>query len=149
MISGYMTHWLWFGAATLLIIFEVAFGASFFLLWLGIAAAIVGVTVWVMPSLGEAYQVLVFAGIAVSSIVLWRRCLKRHPAKTDRPALNRRAEQYIGRTFVLSEPIVNGRGKIQVDDSTWRVEGVDLPSGAPVQVVGVDGVVLKVIQRPL
>lgn len=147
MISDYsLTYWFWFGAAAILIIFEVALGTSFFLLWLGVAATIVGTAIWIMPTLGEAYQTLLFAIVSLSSLVLWRRYLKRHPPKTDRPTLNRRAEQYLGRTFILSEPIVNGRGKISVDDSTWRVEGADLPEGSSVQVVGVDGVVLKVIQ---
>lgn len=50
----------------------------------------------------------------------------------------------MGRTFTLSEPIINGRGKINVDDSTWRVEGPDLPAGTPVLVIGVDSVTLKI-----
>jgi hypothetical protein len=39
--------------------------------------------------------------------------------ESDQPKLNRRGEQYVGRTFTLEEPIVNGHGKIRVDDSTW------------------------------
>jgi membrane protein implicated in regulation of membrane protease activity len=31
-----------------------------------------------------------------------------------------------------------------VDDSTWRVEGADLPAGANVTVTGVNGTILKV-----
>ena len=60
------------------------------------------------------------------------------------PNLTRRAQQYIGRTFNLIEPIVNGTGKIHVDDSTWRVKGPDLPAGTHVRVTGVDGVVFIV-----
>ena len=63
---------------------------------------------------------------------------------TDQPALNRRGEQYIGRTLTLDEPIVNGQGKIRVDDTTWKVEGDDMPAGTRVTVIGVDSVVLKV-----
>jgi len=33
---------------------------------------------------------------------------------------------------------------VKVDDSTWRVEGEDLPEGTKVRVISVDGVVLKV-----
>jgi membrane protein implicated in regulation of membrane protease activity len=46
--------------------------------------------------------------------------------------------------FTLEEPIVNGRGKIHVDDSTWRVEGEDCPKGARVRVTDAEGVILKV-----
>ena len=71
----------------------------------------------------------------------------RHPTETDQPRLNRRGEQYIGRTFTLDEPIVNGLGKIRVDDSTWKIEGGDCAAGTRITVVGVDGVVLKVENR--
>ena len=52
--------------------------------------------------------------------------------------------QYIGRVFTLEEAIINGRGKVRVDDTLWRVEGADLPLGHKVKVVSVDGVVFKV-----
>jgi len=55
-----------------------------------------------------------------------------------------RGEQYVNRTFTLEEPVVNGQGKIKVDDSTWKIEGADCESGTKVRVTGVDGVVLKV-----
>ncbi len=58
--------------------------------------------------------------------------------------LNRRGDQMVGRTAVLSEPIQNGRGKIKIDDSMWRVEGGDLPAGTQVKITGVDGAILKV-----
>jgi membrane protein implicated in regulation of membrane protease activity len=35
-------------------------------------------------------------------------------------------------------------GKIHVDDSTWKIEGKDCVAGSKVEVVGVDGVILKV-----
>jgi membrane protein implicated in regulation of membrane protease activity len=58
--------------------------------------------------------------------------------------LNQRGQQYTGRIFTLDQPIVNGVGKVEVDDSSWRVKGPDLPAGTHVQVVGVDGVVFVV-----
>ncbi|NUO72762.1 MAG: NfeD family protein, partial [Frateuria sp.] len=58
--------------------------------------------------------------------------------------LNRRGEQMIGQRFVLIEAIVNGRGKARVGDGEWLVAGPELPLGATVEVVGVDGNTLKV-----
>lgn len=138
------THWFWLGLAILLIIFEVVLGANFFLLWVGLLAALVGIVAGLFPHLMWQYQVLLFSVGSIGSIGLWYYYLKTARTKTDRPTLNRRAEQYIDRTFVLSDPIVNGRGKIEVDDSMWRVEGPELPAGTRVVVVGVDGVILKV-----
>jgi membrane protein implicated in regulation of membrane protease activity len=50
----------------------------------------------------------------------------------------------IGQRFVLVEAIVNGRGKARVGDGQWLVTGPDLPAGSDVEVVGVDGALLKV-----
>jgi membrane protein implicated in regulation of membrane protease activity len=142
-----LTYWFWFGAATLLVILDVVFGANFFLLWMGLLAAVVGGVVTAFPGLSWEYQIIIFAVGSMVSVAAWRFYLKTHAATTDRPTLNRRAEQYVGRSFVLSEAIINGRGKIEVDDSSWRVEGPELPLGTRVIVVGVDGVILKVEKR--
>ena len=145
-----MTEWLepvqfwhWWVLGLLLIIFEVLSPAVFFL-WMGIAAGVVGLALMAMPQLHWSYQLFLFAVVSVASIVGWRAYLKRHPTDTDRPTLNRRGEQYVGRTFTLAEPMVHGRGRIRVDDTMWKIEGEDCPAGCQVKVVGADGVILKV-----
>jgi hypothetical protein len=45
---------------------------------------------------------------------------------------------------VLEQPIVNGKGKIKVEDSIWRVSGIDMHKGTKVCVIDVDGDILKV-----
>ena len=139
-----LTLWHWFGLAALLAIMDVVLGASFFLVWLGVSAFTVGVLLWLVPQLAWEYQLLIFTIQSLASIAFWRVYLKKHPTTTDKPRLNRRSEQYVGRVFTLEEPIVNGRGKITVDDSSWRVEGADLKAGTRIEVTGVDGVILKV-----
>ena len=143
MDAAQITYWHWWILAIALLIFEIA-TPGFFLLWIGIAAGLVGALLWFMPGLGWEYQILIFAVLSVTSVVLWRMYQKAHPTTSDQPALNRRGEQYIGRVFTLQEGIVNGVGKIRVDDSTWKVEGADCPAGTRIHVVGVDGVILKV-----
>lgn len=142
-----LNQWHWFGIAIVLVIVELLLGASFFLLWVGLGAALVACCLILFPELSWQYQLLIFSCVAIASIVFWKLHLQKNPTKTDKPRLNRRSEQYIGRVFTLEEPIINGRGKIQVDDSFWRIEGDDLPAGIKVEVVGVDGVVLKVVQH--
>ena len=78
------------------------------------------------------------------SIAGWRLWRRRHPEASDQPALNRRAEQYLGRVFVLEEPIENGFGKVRVGDSLWRVKGGDAAAGTRARVTGTDGFVLVV-----
>jgi membrane protein implicated in regulation of membrane protease activity len=136
-------YWHWWILAGVLLIIEIT-APSFFFLWLAIAAGITGLVLLAAPGLGWEYQILLFSGLSILSITVFRRYQRTHPVTTDQPTLNRRGEQYIGRTFTLAEPITNNTGVIHVDDSTWRIRGADLPSGTTVRVVGADGVILMV-----
>lgn len=136
--------WHWFGLTAILVTLEVMVGASFFLLWLGISALTIGLFVLFYPALAWEYQFLMFAGVAIACLWFWYVQLKHKVHVSDKPNLNRRNEQYVGRTVTLTAPIVNGRGKIHIDDSFWRIEGPELPEGTLVKVIGVDGVVLKI-----
>lgn len=139
----HLEFWHWWIAGIALVIIEVfAPGAVF--LWMGISAGVVGAVLLAVPDISWQVQFLVFAVLSVGSIAGWRVYHKRNPTESDQPSLNRRGEQYVGRVFTLEEAIVNGQGKIQVDDSTWKVEGADLPAGTKIQVTGVEGTVLKV-----
>lgn len=138
-----LSHWHWWILAVALVILEV-FAPGAFFLWLGIAAGVVGALVYLVPSLGWEYQVLAFSLLSVISIIIWRKFFRARPSDTDQPNLNRRGEQYVGRLFTLNEPIVDGLGKIRVDDSTWKIRGEDCPVGSQVEVTGVDGTILKV-----
>jgi len=140
-------YWHWWALGVVLVILEV-FSPGVFLLWLAIAAGLVGLVMLAYPALPVAAQLLTFALFSVVSILLWRGYLKRHPTQSDQPLLNRRGEQYVGRVFTLDAPLVNGTGKIRVDDSIWKVRGSDCPAGTRVRVTGVDGVVLKVDPEP-
>jgi membrane protein implicated in regulation of membrane protease activity len=138
-----ITFWHWWILAAVLIIMEV-FAPGAFLLWLGIAAGVVGGLIYLMPNLAWEYQVLTFSVLSMVSILVWRKYLRTTPEETDEPALNRRGEQYVGRVFTLTEPIVNNMGKIRVDDTTWKIRGDDCPVGTRVEVTGVDGTIFEV-----
>jgi membrane protein implicated in regulation of membrane protease activity len=135
--------WHWWILGGVLAIAEILV-PGVFLLWLGIAAGITGLVAFLVPGLWWQVQAILFAVLSVASVWGWRAYQRRHPTETDRPTLNRRAEQYVGRRLTLDQPIVNGRGHVRVDDSTWRIEGPDLPAGTPVVVAGTHGTILKV-----
>lgn len=135
--------WHWLVAALVLLILEMLL-PGFFLIWLGVAAAVVGILLWVFPAMALELQLLLFALVSMASIVSWRQWRNRHPETSDQPFLNERGSQFLGRVFTLDAPIVNGVGKIRVDDSSWKVRGPDLPAGALVRVTGLDGTVLLI-----
>lgn len=137
-------HWWILGGAFLLL---EAFVSGFFFVWLAVSAAVVGVAMFVYPGMSWKIQLVIFSILSVAIIAAFRSYQRKHPAQTDQPELNRRSRQYIGRSFTLGDPIVNGTGSLRVDDSTWRIVGEDMPAGETITVVDVDGVLLKVEKK--
>ncbi len=138
-----IVFWHWLALGAFLLIVELLAPGMFFL-WMAEAAAVTGLLLFVFPSMGLELQLTIFSVLSVVSIAVARRFFKRHPIESDQPLLDRRAAQYVGRVFTLDRPIVNGQGKIRVDDSTWKVRGNDCGAGTRVRVIGADGVVLIV-----
>ena len=139
----HIVFWHWWILAGLLLILELT-APAFFFLWLGIAAAAVGLILLVFPSLDLETQLVLFAIASIVAVLAWRKYRESRPVRTDQPNLNRRGQQYIGRVFSLTAPITNGVGKVTVDDSTWKVKGPDLAAGTHIRVIDVDGVVFRV-----
>ena len=138
-----IVFWHWWVLAGVLLILELT-SPIFFFLWLGFAAAAVGFIILILPGTPVEAQLVLFGVLSVVAVVAWRRYREIHPPASDQPLLNQRGQQYAGRIFTLDQAIVNGDGKVEVDDSTWRVKGPDLPAGTRVRVVGVDGVIFIV-----
>lgn len=133
-----LAFWHWLALGLVLLIVEMALPTGFVLLWVGCSALIVGVLAWVLPNMGWQIEFALFGVLSIASILVYRR-FRRPPAATDQPMLNRRGASYVGREFTLLEPIVNGVGRLRVDDSQWRIRGVDVPAGTQVRIVAVDG----------
>jgi membrane protein implicated in regulation of membrane protease activity len=88
---------------------------------------------------------VLFAFFSVVSVVAGKRAMSGQGGQdSDRPNLNRRMYDYLGNTYVLEDAIVNGRGKVRIEDTLWEVVGPDLPKGARVKVAGVDNLRLRV-----
>ena len=120
--------WHWLVLGVVLIIVELLIPAAYFLA-LGGSALLLGIFLSFGPQMSFEAQILIYSGLSLVSIVLAKRYIKARPIKSDQPLLNRRGHQYVGRDFTLQEPIVNGQGKIRVDDSTWKIVGADCEAG--------------------
>jgi len=133
----------WAAVALLLFVAEVlAPGAA--MLWLALAATAVFIVVFAVPGLSMLAQALLFAVLAIVAILVWRKWFRAHERVSDNPALNRRTAALIGRVVDLREPIVGGRGRVQIADAFWDVVGPDLPAGARVKIVAAEGMTLRV-----
>ena len=143
MVIMQIEFWNWWVIGVLFVIAEI-FAPGFILLWLGVAAGVVGVILLAVPGMPWQGQMLIFAVLSVGSVVAWRIFARRRPSGSDHPTLNRRGTQYVGRVFTLDEGIVDGIGMLRVDDTRWKVQGEDLPPGTRVAVTAVQGTVLVV-----
>lgn len=144
MFTNLTLHYGWWLLALVLVGLELML-PGYFMLWIGIAAAAMGVILTFLPDLSLLSEAVLFTVLSlVSCFVYWKFVRRALDAPSEQPLLNRRAEQHIGRRYVLDTAIVNGKGKARVGDSRWLVEGPDLPAGAAIEVVGVEGTTLKV-----
>lgn len=136
------THWFWLSLGLLLGVAEMV-APGFFLMWLGLAALIVGILDYFLP-ITLAYQVAMFAILSVLTVFAGKKFLQKNPIETEDNMLNDRGARMTGEIVTVVEPITNGHGRVKVGDSVWNARGVDADMGARVRVVGADGAVLLV-----
>ena len=138
-------RWVFVWAAVALLLFAAeAMAPGAFMLWLGLAATVVFVAVWIVPGIPLLAQVAAFVVLSFVSIQVYRRWFRGREPQSDRPALNRRAAALVGQVVPLQAAIVNGRGRVQIADAYWSVSGPELPAGASVRIVGAEGMLLQV-----
>lgn len=133
-----LVFWHWLVLALILLVLELFAPAAFFV-WISAAAALVGGLLFVIPELSWQLQFVIFSIMAIASVFVGRRYLRKQLQTNGNSTLSRRGEQYVGRVFTLDEPIMNGTGRVRVDDSYWRVIGPDLAPGAKIKVNSVEG----------
>jgi len=136
---------IWAAVALLLMAAETLIPGAF-LLWMGIAAGAVFVIVLLVPGIPLLGQIAAFVALSFISIQIYRKLIrgKVHERESDDPALNRRAAQHVGKVIALDTPIHGGSGRVKIGDAFWSVEGPELPAGALVRVVGINGMNLQV-----
>ena len=134
-----------FWAIGALVLFAAeAMAPGAFMLWFGFAAGGMALRGLVAPGLGGLARAGLFSVVGLGSVAVYRRGFRGRGRQSDKPLLNRRAEQLVGSVAVLDQAIEGGRGRVKIDDAFWTVEGPDLPVGMRVRVVAVNGMTLKV-----
>ncbi|MBA0171473.1 NfeD family protein [Pectobacterium versatile] len=136
-------HWFWLSLGGLLLAAEML-GASGYMLWSGLSAVLVGLLTWVMP-LGWPLQGTIFAILTIVTALLWWYWLRKRTLSRPQSMLNQRGQQLLGLRATLTDPVINGFGRVNIGDSSWRVKSEqDLPVGTQVEVIAIDGITLHV-----
>lgn len=142
-----LDSWHWAAFGLLLLALEMLSPSGFVLLWFGMSAIVVGLVMTFMH-IGWDVQFALWGGLSILIASIWYFSRVRGGAlePEDKVSLNRRAELYVGQSFILDAPTQAGRGALRIGDSIWRAETHegDLPSGTRVTVVSVAGNLLYI-----
>jgi membrane protein implicated in regulation of membrane protease activity len=140
-----MQWWGWIGIGMLLLGAELfVIEADFYLVFMGAAAVLTGVLALVVPGLATWGHWLVFAALALISMVFFRkrvyRMLRREVADLPNDMLR---EQVLLPTGLP----VDGTCRVELRGSTWTARNVGaepIAPGSTARIVGVDGITLHV-----
>jgi inner membrane protein len=141
-LGGYEPHWLWLALGLLLAVAEMVI-PGVFLIWLAGAAILTGILAFVLP-IGVPLQIVIFAVAAIAAVFSGRSYIRNNPVEEADPLMNRRGARMVGEIVRVSQPIVDGHGKVHLGDGEWLVRGPDAPLGARMRITGSDGAVLLV-----
>lgn len=102
-------HWLAFGMA--LIMFEIVL-PSFTALWFGVGAVLVGLLLWLMPTLSINWQVFIWTISSATATLLWFRYFK--PRAVDRTLAGLSREAILGEVgHIIVTPNNGKRGRLR------------------------------------
>jgi membrane protein implicated in regulation of membrane protease activity len=143
-MDSFLDHYGWWLLALVLIAAEIL-APGYFMLWIGIAAGLMGLLMLIAPSLSPVVQAALFVLLSLATCFVYWKFIRPHAeVRDDQPLLNRRGQRMVGRRVIVCEAIVNGRGKVKVGDGEWLAEGPDTPEQTEVEVVAVNGTTLRV-----
>ena len=140
--------WAWLLLGLVLLGLELVV-PGVFLMWLGLAALVVG-GVSVLPFADVSWwpwqaQAVTFTILSVLFAMIGHRLLKDEDRReVTTTALNERTAQLVGRTATLVDGIENGMGRVRLGDTVWRVSGPPLAAGTQVRVTGAQAETLLV-----
>ena len=139
---------IWLVIALVLVGVELA-TLAFVALYLAVGAVAAGIAS--IAGVNLFVQVLVFAVVAIASLVLTRKPLMRTLGKT--PAVISNAPNVVGKRAVVTVAVEAGpgqRGQVRVGTEYWSARSESenaIAEGTTVEVAGIDGVALVV--RPV
>ncbi len=138
-----LLYWHWIVIGIVLMLAEIFVG-SFFILWFGAAAVVIGVVLVVFPGVTTGIQVLSWGLLSTGFAIGWFRFLK--PLSTDKTKAGLSRETLLGEIGqVLSPPNGEKRGTVRfpapvLGSDEWQIISQDsLNPGDRVSVVDVSG----------
>jgi membrane protein implicated in regulation of membrane protease activity len=139
--------WHWMVLGIVLVLLELAV-PSFFLVWFGVGAVIVGIAIVAFPALSFAWQILLWMVCSVVFVVLWFKIFRPGVHKTRAGMAKGAAIGEIGLVTREIRPHEKGEVRFQkplLGDDVWEsIADEEIKAGERVRVLDVEGNILKV-----
>ena len=141
------TMWIWSAIGLILLAAEMATG-TVYLLWFGISALSVAIATWMFPNLPLALQLVMFAALSISSLVIWRVNYKKTATHSR---VGQAQGEEIGRVGEVTKacgPAQNGTiqfTKGLMGSREWpAISNQPIQAGNSAKVVAVEGNTLRI-----
>jgi membrane protein implicated in regulation of membrane protease activity len=139
-----LEQWQWMAIALIAVTLAGTLRSSV-LMWVSIAATVLSGVTWYDHTIPVMPQIMIFGLITLAGIVITDFFIKPRSHVEEHEENNAVIQaadpsEIIDRTFVLSEPIVHGVGKIEINGTVWRLRGEDAGAGDSIRVLAVDGI---------
>jgi len=139
-----MTAMYWLYAGVALILLEIM-TPGLVSLFFGLAALTVALIVWLMPTLAQGWQWILFSVLSVLYIVLLRKSFKSVFDGTSKVS-DDPEDGFTGKLALVTQPIAPNRpGRVELGGTTWTAEAEsEFDVGASVRVTGKKNLTLRV-----
>ena len=139
--------WVWIVGGVVLMLAELAV-ASFFIIWFGLGALLVGLLMLLMPDLSTTAQLATWTIASLAMVVLWFRVFKQNQHKTLVGTAEGEVMGEIGLLVGAVAPFTRGKVRFQrpiLGSEEWVCTAdAAIAAGERVKVVAVEGSYLKV-----
>lgn len=139
--------WIWGIFGLVLLSAELATG-TLYILWFGLAALIISGLLWLFPAISLGVQLLLFAGLSLSTLLIWKKFERRQPAASR---LGQSQGEEIGRTgqiVVAVSPEQCGRIRFSqgvMGSKEWTaISSQTLAVGEEAEITSIEGNALRV-----
>lgn len=139
--------WTWIVGGIVLMLAELAI-TSFFVIWFGLGALLVGLLMLLMPELSPTAQIATWTLASLGMVVLWFRVFKQNRHKTKVGMAEGEVLGEIGLLVNAVAPFERGKVRFQrpvLGSEEWVcLADAAIAAGERVKVVAVEGSYLKV-----
>ena len=140
-----LTWQLWVLLGLGLAVLEI-FTSTFYILWFGIAALVMGLLAWLVPGLPLTTLILAWVALASAIAAGWFLATRKRPSETRWSA-----DELIGEVGLLCTPVAEfQKGRVRFQKPVLGAEewpctaDVAIPAGERVRIVKVEGSAIRV-----